>query len=60
LQPKPARYGFVAAYDTAGRVVENLQDPQGRFEQITGVWERDGKLYLSSLSEDALGVLPRQ
>jgi sugar lactone lactonase YvrE len=59
LQPKPARYGFVAAYDTAGRVVENLQDPQGRFEQITGVWERAGKLYLSSLSEDAVAVWSR-
>lgn len=57
-QPAPARYGFIVAYDKNGRVVANLQDTSGSYSQITSVWERNGRLYLGSLAEDALAVLP--
>ena len=59
-QPAPQRYGFIIALDKDGHVVENLQDPGGNFAEITSVWEQDGRLYLGSLSENALAVMPTQ
>jgi sugar lactone lactonase YvrE len=56
MQPAPTRYGFIVSYDRNGGLAANFQDPQGRFEQITGVWEQQGRLYLSSLTENAVGV----
>jgi sugar lactone lactonase YvrE len=55
MQPAPERYGFVVALDAAGRVVENLQDPAGKFAQISSVVEHEGKLYLGSIGEDTVG-----
>jgi len=57
LQPKPKRHGFVLGYDTAGRVVHNLQDPSGRVAIVTGVREHGNRLYLGSLSESAVAVV---
>lgn len=58
FQPAPARYGFVLALDSEGRVVENLQDPSGEgFAQISSALEHGGKLYFGSIGEDALGRL---
>ncbi|HEY0078319.1 MAG TPA: SMP-30/gluconolactonase/LRE family protein [Pyrinomonadaceae bacterium] len=58
LQPAPARDSVVLALDPSGRVVENLQDPAGRFAQISSVQEHAGFLYFGSLGEDALARLP--
>jgi sugar lactone lactonase YvrE len=56
--PGPKDYGFVLGLDTAGLVVQNLQDPSGGYAQVTSVREYQGMLYLGSLSEDAIGRLP--
>ena len=57
LQPQPHRYGFVLGLSEDGRVVHNLQDPRGTINQITGVREHDGKLYLGSLIDTAVGCI---
>jgi sugar lactone lactonase YvrE len=55
LQPAPERYGHVVGIDAEGRVRCSLQHPSGeRFAIITSAQERDGWLYLGSLSEPAL------
>jgi sugar lactone lactonase YvrE len=56
LRPKAQHYGFIVAINDAGDVVFNLQDPLGIYGQTTGALEVDGKLYVSSLHETALGV----
>ena len=58
LMPAPKNYGFILGLDSSGKVVYNLQDPTGVFGQITNVLEHNGKLYMGSLSEDAIGVIP--
>jgi len=57
LAPQPQRYGLVLGLDKEGRVVENLQDPAGGYGRISCVVEREGRLYLGSLAEDAIGVV---
>lgn len=57
LWPVPPSYGHVIAYDEAGRVVADLQDPTGRLEETSGVTEHAGRLYVHSLHAQALGVL---
>ncbi len=55
LQPAPARYGHVVGLDEDGQVRCSLQHPSGEaFAIITSAQERDGWLYLGSLSEPAL------
>lgn len=56
MQPGPERYGFILGLNTKGEVVYNLQDPSGKFAQITSVQEFNQKLYLGSLLEDGIGV----
>lgn len=56
LQPKPARYSFVLGLNSAGQVVENLQDPSNNcYAQIANVVERDGALYFGSIGESTIG-----
>jgi sugar lactone lactonase YvrE len=58
LQPAPKRYGFVLGLDRNGRVTRNLQDPSGKsFALISSVLEHEGKLYLGSIGEEAVGRL---
>jgi sugar lactone lactonase YvrE len=54
LQPGPKPYGFVLGLDESGKVIHNLQDPQGRYSPVTSVVERDGVLWLGSLSAPSL------
>ena len=56
--PAAENYGFVLGLDGSGRVVHNLQDPAASFALISSVEEHDGKLYLGSLVEDAIGRVP--
>ncbi len=56
MQPAPQRHGFVLGLDRDGRVVANLQDPSGQsFALVSNVLEHQGKLYLGSIGEDAVG-----
>jgi sugar lactone lactonase YvrE len=57
LWPVPAAYGHVVAFDEAGRVVADLQDPAGRIAETSGVTEHDGRLYVHSLHAGAFGVI---
>jgi sugar lactone lactonase YvrE len=58
LWPVPPKYGHVVAFDEAGRVVADLQDPGGRIPETSGVTEYQGDLYVHSLHAQALGVIP--
>lgn len=59
LQPDAQKYACVLGLNAAGEVVYNLQEPSGRpFSVITSVQEHGGRLYLGSLLEPAIGVLP--
>jgi sugar lactone lactonase YvrE len=58
LQPAPSRYSMVLGLDRNGRVVHNLQDPEGGFAQISSVERHADQLYFGSLVEDAVGRLP--
>lgn len=58
LLPAAGSYGFVLGLNAEGEVVHNLQDPAAAFTQISSAQEHEGKLYLGSLVEDAIGRLP--
>ncbi|MFT5682353.1 MAG: sugar lactone lactonase YvrE [Myxococcota bacterium] len=59
IQPAPVRYGHVVGLDSEGTVRCSLQNPSGEaFAIITSVQERDGWLYLGSLSEPAFARIP--
>ena len=56
LQPAPQRYSFVVGLDSAGRVVENLQNgAPDCYAQIANVVERNGALYFGSIGENSVG-----
>jgi sugar lactone lactonase YvrE len=56
LWPKPKPYGFVLAFDEEGNIIENLQEPTGKYlREITSVQEHEGSLYLGSLHNDRIG-----
>ncbi|MFF3567110.1 SMP-30/gluconolactonase/LRE family protein [Nocardia jiangxiensis] len=54
LQPKPVRTAWVQAFDFDGALVHDLQREADPYAMVTGVAERDGTLYLSSLAESAI------
>jgi len=56
VQPKPKHYGIVLGINDKGEVVYNLQDPTGKFAEITSVQQFGDKLYLGSLYENGIGV----
>jgi hypothetical protein len=49
----------VIAFDVTGRVLADLQDPNGRLPETSGATEHNGKLYVQSLHAQALGVIDR-
>jgi sugar lactone lactonase YvrE len=53
--PLPVPYGHVFAFDDAGRVVADLQDPGGSYPQTTGVTETADRLYIQNLHLGVLG-----
>lgn len=59
LWPIPRAYGHVFAFDEAGQVVADLQDPSGSYPETTSVTETPGRLYVQSLHAHELGWLPR-
>ncbi|MFE3544703.1 SMP-30/gluconolactonase/LRE family protein [Nocardia sp. NPDC059177] len=56
LRPAPGRTTWVLALDFDGTVVHDLQRDGTDFAMVTAVAERDGTLYLGSLSESAVAV----
>lgn len=59
LQPAPARHAMVIALDETGAIVNDLQDPApGSFSPITSALEHGGQLYLGSLWQSEIAVLP--
>jgi sugar lactone lactonase YvrE len=59
LKPKPSRRGFVVGLDErSGAVVHNLQDPTGRVAVTTSARVAHGNLYVGSLTEPSVAVLP--
>lgn len=59
LWPVPPAYGHVLAFNEAGAVVADLQDPSGRYPETTGVTETAERLYIQSLHAPVLGWLPK-
>jgi len=60
MWPVPPAYGHVFAFDEAGRVLVDLQDPTGVYPETTAVTEHEGRLYIQSLYASSLGVLDRR
>ncbi len=58
MNPAPEDYGMVLGFNEKGILIHNLQGPSGSFAPITTVEEHEGKLYLGSLLDDAIGVIP--
>jgi sugar lactone lactonase YvrE len=59
LLPLGPSYGHVFAIDESGKVVEDLQDPDGAYPETTGATETADRLYIQSLHARTIGWLPR-
>ncbi len=58
-RPKAAAYGHILAIDEKGQVVEDLQDPEGRYPVNTSVRETRDYLYIGSLAARTLARVPK-
>jgi len=59
MKPKTIEYGFILGLNESGDVVYNLQDPTGKtVKEITSVEQHQGNLYLGTLHNDRIGMLP--
>ena len=59
LLPVGDPYGHVFAFDEAGHVVEDWQDPRGAYPETTGATETADRIYIHSLSAPTIGWAPR-
>ena len=59
LRPKPEGYGHIMRIDADGRVLDDRQDPAGRFPKMTDVLESGGHLYIGSLEGGVLARVAR-
>ncbi len=59
LLPLGRSYGHVFAIDEDGKVMEDLQDPDGSYPETTGATETADRLYIQSLHARSIGWLPR-
>lgn len=59
MRPQASSYGHVVKINSAGEVVDNLQDPAGAYPQTTGVLETADYWYISSLTAAGVARLPR-
>ncbi len=60
LRPQAIAYGHIISVDGDGKVVEDLQDPNGSYPINTSVAETEDYLYIGSLVAPALGRLPKK
>lgn len=58
LKPKPVRHGMVLGFDETGAVMHNLQDQTGSVAITTSARWYGGSLYIGTLTEPYLAVLP--
>ena len=59
LRPKAVAYGHIIAIDDSGKVVADLQDPDGSYPINTSVTETRDHLYIGSLVTPVLGRLKK-
>lgn len=59
VQPKPADVIEIQAYDDEGNLVHDLRGKHPHFRMPTGVRERDGKVWLSSIGTTHLAVFDK-
>lgn len=59
LRPKAEDYGHIVAIDATGRVLDDRQDPTGRYPRMTDVLETERFLYIGSLQGAVLARVPR-
>lgn len=59
LRPKAVAYGHIIAIDGDGKVLEDLQDPDGSYPINTSVTETEDYLYVGSLVTPVLGRLKK-
>jgi sugar lactone lactonase YvrE len=52
-------HAFAVAFDAKGKLVQNLQDTSGTFDQVTGAYPRGGALYLASNNARAIACVPK-
>jgi sugar lactone lactonase YvrE len=60
MWPLPKSYGHVMAFTEDGKVVDDLQDPSGKYPETTGVTETKDRLYIQSLHAKGIGWLPKK
>ena len=60
LRSQAIDYGHIISVDGDGKVVEDLQDPNGSYPINTSVAETEDYLYIGSLVAPALGRLPKK
>jgi hypothetical protein len=60
LRPKARPYSHVIAITGDGEVMMNLQDPEARFPALTGVFETQDTLYLTTLFGNRLPRLSKE
>lgn len=60
LWPVPPAYGHVIAFNEAGTVLVDLQDPSGSYPETTAVTEYGDRLFIQSLHAATLGVLHKR
>jgi sugar lactone lactonase YvrE len=58
LLPVPKPYGHIIAFDDSGRIVDDLQDPQGAYPETTSATEAGGRLFVHSLDAGSIGWMP--
>jgi sugar lactone lactonase YvrE len=57
--PIPRAYGHVVAFTEDGKIVADLQDPNGIYPETTGATETSDRLYIQSLHAKGLGWMPK-
>ncbi|MBN2433797.1 MAG: strictosidine synthase family protein [Spirochaetes bacterium] len=57
LRPKSKKYGFILGIDESGKIIKNMQDPDGKYAPITSVTEYNNKLYLGSTDQKQPGYI---
>ena len=60
MRPKAVAYGHIIAIDDNGKVLADLQDPDGSYPINTGVTETKDYIYVGSLVAPALGRLKKE
>ena len=60
LRPKAVSYGHIIAIDGKGNILEDLQDPHGKYPMNTSVIETKDYLYIGSLVAPFLARLSKK